>query len=81
MGGQAVYKVDTIIKNDQNDGWDTSYINNFFTRTTNLIYDVRYNYVACRFTQEFKPLRIWTKFENGQATYQVLVSTINLEEE
>jgi len=37
--------------------------------------------VACKFRQESKPLRKKSKFENGQATYYVLVSTINLEEE
>jgi len=37
--------------------------------------------VACKFRQKSKPLRRKSKFENGQATYQILVSTINLEEE
>lgn len=37
--------------------------------------------VACKFRQKSKPLRRRSKIENGQATYQILISTINLEEE
>ncbi len=37
--------------------------------------------ITCKFRRKSKPLRRKSKFENGQATYQTLVSTINLEEE